>query len=189
MGLLIEGIGEDWVVMRRPGGRAELITFKSLDDMRRLLTRAMMKAEQVEANRRPPVVLPQATPQIGARPPLLPSVVTRPKYPPLPADTDCQTCGACCAPSDQRKDTHAALEPEDIELIPKIIRQVLVVNDGGHYYTGTKKNKDGLTVCAALSGSIGERCKCGIYNKRPQICRAVEKGRDECLAARAAFRV
>ena len=185
MALLIEGIGEDWVVMRRPGGRPELIMFRTLDEMRRMVARALAKAEQVKAEkpRKPPlVVLPQA-----AVPPPIPR--PRPKYPPLPPDADCRTCGACCAPKDQRKDTHPALEPEDVALIPQFMRRSLVVKDGGQPYIKTKKNADGVTVCAALSGTVGEQCKCGIYAKRPMVCRVFEKGSEECLEARVVFGV
>lgn len=191
MALLLEGIGEDWVVTRRPGGKPELVTFRSLDELRRLVIRAMAKADQAEAPKRPAVILPQAVPAPAPPPPMPPPLpgVAKSKYPPLPYDADCQSCGACCAPQDQRKDTHPALEPEDVAQIPKIMRKGLVVNDGGHHYIGTKKNQEGVVVCSAFSGSIGGRNKCGIYSKRPMVCRIFEKGSDECLAARAAFGV
>jgi hypothetical protein len=38
--------------------------------------------------------------------------------------------------------------------------------------------------CAALTGRIGERAACGIYEWRPSPCREFEAGSDACDAAR-----
>ncbi|MDO9290495.1 MAG: YkgJ family cysteine cluster protein, partial [Hydrogenophaga sp.] len=38
--------------------------------------------------------------------------------------------------------------------------------------------------CAALSGRIGERATCGIYEWRPNPCREFEEGSDACGQAR-----
>lgn len=39
--------------------------------------------------------------------------------------------------------------------------------------------------CAALTGRIGQRVACGIYEWRPNPCRELEPGSDACLRARA----
>ena len=39
--------------------------------------------------------------------------------------------------------------------------------------------------CAALTGRVGERVACGIYEWRPSPCREFEAGSDACLRARA----
>jgi Fe-S-cluster containining protein len=39
--------------------------------------------------------------------------------------------------------------------------------------------------CAALTGRIGERAACGIYEWRPNPCRELEPGSDGCERARA----
>lgn len=193
MGLLIEGIGDGWVVLRRVGSRAEILTFGSLDEMKRLVTRELAKVQQqVQApvavgsvNRiaeREPVLLPSASDFVVP----LAAPINGSK-PPVPADVDCRACGACCAPLDQNKDTHAGLETEDVAKIPAVMRNSLVVVDGGRAYMRTKMTA-GVTVCAALTGSIG-RCKCGIYSKRPMACAMFEKGSEECLAARSERRV
>lgn len=202
MAVLLEGIGDDWVVMRREGGSPELLTFSSLGDLRRHVIRMLAKAEQARSVKRNPVKLPQAEPRAAPSPPppppppvkaaqavLKPTVYRDPKKvpPSLPEGTDCMTCGACCAPKDQRKDTHPALEKEDVEQLPSVLRKSLVVNDGGQPYIKTKKGPDGKTVCAAFKGTVGGRCKCGIYDKRPMVCRIFEKGSPECLDARANF--
>jgi len=38
--------------------------------------------------------------------------------------------------------------------------------------------------CAALSGRLGERIACGIYEWRPSPCREFEEGSDACVRAR-----
>lgn len=39
--------------------------------------------------------------------------------------------------------------------------------------------------CAALSGKLGEKIGCGIYEWRPSPCREFEEGSDACNRARA----
>lgn len=39
--------------------------------------------------------------------------------------------------------------------------------------------------CAALTGQVGERVGCGIYEWHPSPCREFEEGSDACLRARA----
>jgi Fe-S-cluster containining protein len=39
--------------------------------------------------------------------------------------------------------------------------------------------------CAALTGRIGVKAACGIYEWRPSPCREFEAGSDACLSARA----
>ena len=39
--------------------------------------------------------------------------------------------------------------------------------------------------CAALTGRVGERVACGIYEWRPSPCREFAEGSDACLRARA----
>jgi Fe-S-cluster containining protein len=38
--------------------------------------------------------------------------------------------------------------------------------------------------CAALTGKVGERATCGIYEWRPSPCREFEEGSDACQRAR-----
>lgn len=43
-----------------------------------------------------------------------------------------------------------------------------------------------VVVCAALTGSVGHRCACSIYARRPVVCRSgVVRGDRACLAIRA----
>ena len=40
--------------------------------------------------------------------------------------------------------------------------------------------------CTALSGEVGKHTACGIYEIRPDVCRACMPGGDDCLMARKA---
>ena len=195
MALLVEGIGDGWIVVRRPRGKPELISFGSLDELRKAITRAMIKTAGVPYNTTAPRISAQQAPlprngamrlPIVEQPPAdlsidEPIVIIEERL----ADVDCRSCGACCAPMDQREDIHAALEEEDIMRLPAFMRDALVTQIGGRSFIRTKK-KDGVTTCAAFKGEIGGQCKCGIYSQRPVSCQLFEKGSDDCLAARAA---
>ena len=41
--------------------------------------------------------------------------------------------------------------------------------------------------CSALTGKIGEHTACGIYDIRPDVCRACQPGDPECAMARRKF--
>ena len=43
--------------------------------------------------------------------------------------------------------------------------------------------------CAALTGRLGERAACGIYEWRPNPCREFEEGSDACAQARRRHRL
>jgi hypothetical protein len=43
--------------------------------------------------------------------------------------------------------------------------------------------------CAALQGEVGVATSCGIYDVRPDVCRACLPGDDACLTARRHFNV
>ena len=66
---------------------------------------------------------------------------------------------------------------------------------GGHVPAGLTVEVNGSTCrmrgtdhvpirCAALTGKVGERATCGIYEWRPSPCREFEEGSDACQRAR-----
>ena len=90
----------------------------------------------------------------------------------------CTSCGACCACF--RVD-FSVYEMEDM---------------GGQVPTGLALEVNGSTMrmrgtdyvpirCAALSGTLGEKVGCGIYEWRPSPCREFSEGSDACERARA----
>jgi Fe-S-cluster containining protein len=90
----------------------------------------------------------------------------------------CLSCGACCA---SFRVDFAADELDE---------------QGGSVPSGLAVDVTGSTCrmrgtdhspprCAALTGRLGERVACGIYEWRPSPCREFEAGSDACSSARA----
>jgi uncharacterized protein len=91
--------------------------------------------------------------------------------------TDCQRCGACCASfrvdfSTLELDGHGGTVPVGlaIELNAHLCRL------RGTDHTPAR--------CAALTGKVGDRVACGIYEWRPSPCREFEAGSPGCAQAR-----
>src|SRR6478735_8856802 len=94
------------------------------------------------------------------------------------SDHPCLRCGACCAA--YRVD-FSAFEMEDQGgTVPSGL--AVEVN----FSTWRMRGTDHLPVrCAALTGKVGERAACGIYEWRPSPCRELEPGSQGCEKARA----
>lgn len=190
MTIRLDGLGDDWVVTRGPGGKPELSSFSSPEELLAVLHRMLAKAQMSPALLRgrvqsesPAVRLPIAAP--------VPAPATA--TPTNGAQTfdaewteNCQTCGACCVATDQGRAQFAKIEVEDCDNLPKVMRSALTVAAGNKIFLKTKVNPQGVRVCSALSGAVGESCKCGVYTKRPMICRLFEPGAEGCLKAREA---
>jgi Fe-S-cluster containining protein len=96
---------------------------------------------------------------------------------PTLTSADCQSCGACCAYS--REWPRFTLEEDAvIDLIPAAL---IAENGSGMRCIGNR--------CAALLGEVGVATACGIYDQRPDVCRACQPGDDACLMARERFRL
>lgn len=98
------------------------------------------------------------------------------------AEWNCQECGACCASF--RVDF--ALEELETEggRVPAGLAEP--VNASLCRLRGT----DHVPArCAALTGRVGERVACGIYEWRPSPCREFEAGSDACAQARRRHRL
>ena len=96
--------------------------------------------------------------------------------------TDCTHCGACCA-SFRVDFSVAETEPEGGS-VPEGLYQPLT--DRLCRLRGTDHSPP---RCAALSGTVGVKVACGIYEWRPSPCREFEGGSDACQRARARHRV
>ncbi|WP_343116988.1 YkgJ family cysteine cluster protein [Ostreiculturibacter nitratireducens] len=89
------------------------------------------------------------------------------------SDIDCTTCGACCFGTHDR---YVALLPEDrgraipLDATSEIDGRRFLRMCGGH--------------CAQLTRTPDARLVCGIYEVRPEACRAFRAGSFECLKAR-----
>lgn len=92
----------------------------------------------------------------------------------LPARFDCQSCGACCSYSAE----WPRFSTEDDAQLDRIPAKFVAANESGMRCEGVR--------CSALSGEIGKATACGIYEVRPDVCRACMPGDDDCLMARKA---
>ncbi|WP_245440889.1 YkgJ family cysteine cluster protein [Mesorhizobium sanjuanii] len=87
---------------------------------------------------------------------------------------DCQSCGACCSYSAE----WPRFSTEDDAQLDRIPQKYVSSNEAGMRCDGVR--------CSALSGEVGKHTACGIYELRPDVCRACMPGGDDCLMARRA---
>ncbi|MBL0419913.1 YkgJ family cysteine cluster protein [Ramlibacter sp. AW1] len=89
----------------------------------------------------------------------------------------CLSCGACCA---SLRVDFSAWETEDRGgSVPCGL--VVPITDELCRLRGTDHSPP---RCAALTGTVGQRVACGIYEWRPSPCREFEAGSDACDRAR-----
>ena len=93
------------------------------------------------------------------------------------SDAVCTACGACCASyrvdfSVYELDSQGGSVPDGL---------TVEVTDHTSRLRGTDHTPP---RCAALTGKIGQRVGCGIYEWRPNPCRELEPGSDGCIKAR-----
>jgi Fe-S-cluster containining protein len=90
----------------------------------------------------------------------------------------CLACGACCAAFRVDFSVHE-LDGEG-GTVPGGL--AVEVNDALVRMRGTDHQPP---RCAALTGTVGRRAACGIYEWRPNPCRELEPGSDACQRSRA----
>jgi Fe-S-cluster containining protein len=88
---------------------------------------------------------------------------------------DCQSCGACCSYSAE----WPRFSTEDDAQLDRIPEKYVAADLSGMRCEGVR--------CSALSGEVGKSTACGIYDLRPDVCRACMPGDEECLTARRAL--
>jgi uncharacterized protein len=90
---------------------------------------------------------------------------------------DCTQCGACCAAF--RVDFAVEESADQGGQVPHGLTVPVTA------FTQRMRGTDHAQPrCAALSGQIGQRIACGIYEWRPSPCRELEPGSDACLKSR-----
>jgi Fe-S-cluster containining protein len=90
-------------------------------------------------------------------------------------DLDCQSCGACCAYSEE----WPRFSLEDDAALARIPEALVNGKGSGMRCSGDR--------CLALTGEIGKSTACTIYTVRPDVCRACMPGDPECHMARARY--
>lgn len=110
-------------------------------------------------------------------------------------DSECDGCGACCAPGilGQRTEAYLEILPNDLKDDFKS-KQKLVVKDqmlerGGRLFLPVIRGENAFTQCEHLSGQVLESAACGCYDTRPTACRIFEPGGAMCQQARQAWLV
>ena len=93
------------------------------------------------------------------------------------SDSACTRCGACCASFRVDFSVHELLSGGGA--VPDGL--AIPLNDSLCRLRGTDHASP---RCVALSGRIGQRVACGIYEWRPSPCREFDAGGDACLRAR-----
>ena len=85
---------------------------------------------------------------------------------------DCLECGACCA----KEPCWVEVSQSDFEFLddPELVTS-------GDILPWSMKTKGEKFQCVALDGKVGEKVFCTIYEKRPMICRQVQRGSEICL--------
>jgi Fe-S-cluster containining protein len=96
--------------------------------------------------------------------------------------SECQRCGACCAAF--RVDFSVLETQSEGGHVPDGLW--LPVTSGISRLRGTDHRDP---RCAALSGQVGVRAACGIYEWRPSPCREFEEGSEACAQARRRHRL
>jgi Fe-S-cluster containining protein len=90
----------------------------------------------------------------------------------------CTSCGACCACF--RVDFSVCELDEHGGRVPSGLADEL-----NHSLARMRGTDHARPRCAALSGTLGEKIGCGIYEWRPSPCREFEEGSEACARARA----
>lgn len=90
----------------------------------------------------------------------------------------CLTCGACCASF--RVDFSVYESEAQGGRVPASLAEA--INDHTCRMRGTDYARP---RCAALTGTVGEKAACGIYEWRPSPCREFAAGSEACNKARA----
>ena len=86
---------------------------------------------------------------------------------------ECQECGACCV----------YYKPHWIQVTEKDAKRIGDSNliEPGDIRKYAMKSKSCDYRCIAFHGAVGGPARCGIYDKRPAVCREVKRGGPLCL--------
>lgn len=100
---------------------------------------------------------------------------------------DCQACGACCCNTERnRRFGHRAYievtarDLVTLEQSPGASQLTTMGSDGKRHMILVGEEQR----CVALSGTLLDDVSCTVYRHRPESCRTVEAGDEECLRAR-----
>lgn len=93
---------------------------------------------------------------------------------------DCQTCGACCTSLDVLL---TGEEADRFERDPDLAPLTVLRCDRPGLVLRFMKRAGAIDRCVALAGPL-THCRCRIYDRRPELCRAFAAGSSDCRACR-----
>ena len=103
----------------------------------------------------------------------------------MSAPFDCTTCGACCIEAGEVEVTEDDSTPRHLT---RSVRGVMGFFSDDHLFGIRRMAKERCgSRCVVLRGTVGVAVRCGIYDRRPAVCRGFEPGSDGCLASREAM--
>ena len=90
---------------------------------------------------------------------------------------DCRDCGRCCF-------------DEDATYLPVFFVDLDRMSEHTRAFTRTEEGRTYMSLregrCAALTiDPVAGRFVCGVYEERPDVCRALQRGSAQCLNDRA----
>jgi Fe-S-cluster containining protein len=88
---------------------------------------------------------------------------------------DCTRCGACCFSDSPR---HARVTGDDHARLGDDADRLVAFLDDNRAYMRLATLR-GESACAALAID-GERFLCSVYDRRPQVCRDLQRGSPAC---------
>jgi uncharacterized protein len=94
--------------------------------------------------------------------------------------TDCRSCGVCCF---SRSESYVAVTGHDWSRLGAEAERLAVFSNNRAFMRMIDGHCAALIVRPDESG--GRDRFCSVYERRPQICRALERGSPECAGERA----
>src|SRR5689334_7994445 len=91
---------------------------------------------------------------------------------------DCMRCGACCFSESER---HARVTGDDYERLGDAASLVTFI---GNQAFMRIERADGIGRCIALALDATGTFACTIYDRRPAVCRDLERGSPACEGER-----
>lgn len=95
---------------------------------------------------------------------------------------ECIGCGTCCFSESER---HARVTGDDYERLGDDAERLVTFLGNEAFMTLTDGDGDAPRRCAALTiDAVGGTFLCRVYERRPQVCRDLERGSGACAGER-----
>jgi len=102
-------------------------------------------------------------------------------------DLICHNCGACCHQMAEGKKMVINLSAAQSDLMESMMPGCTVAYTAEERKLRTVVVSNISSACMFWKGTPGRTSSCGIYRKRPQVCRIFPTGTDDCLIMRDSY--